>query len=98
MARGHKHWPEDHPFYPMAPVHETTKKECDLRWTEYMHGHEGEACVKQVKPGNQLATCILKDRVKEATKDTEDERRQAAFEAFIEKEERRIATLLGSNI
>lgn len=55
----HKHWPKDHPAYERAGTCQLTVKACDLLWTQYMHGHEGEPCVKEVLPGNKTATCVL---------------------------------------
>ena len=90
----HKHWPEDHPFYERAPVHQTTKKECDRVWREYMHGHPDERCIMEVKPGNVKATCVKTNRDAEAERQIEKERREAAYQAFVEQERRRVATLL----
>ena len=48
--RQHKHWPEDHPFYERAPFCDLpTKGACDQRWTEFQHGHAGQACVKDYR-------------------------------------------------
>jgi hypothetical protein len=55
----HKHWPKDHPFYERAATCQLTVKACDALWTAYQHRHEGVLCVKEVLPGNVMATCIL---------------------------------------
>jgi hypothetical protein len=53
MARSHSHYPGITCTGPL------TKAQCDLLWTQYMHGHEGAACVKEVLPGNVKASCVL---------------------------------------
>ena len=62
----HKHWPEDHPFYERAPWHNVTMKACDENYTQWLHGHPGEPCVKQFQPSktkrgqmNSIATCTI---------------------------------------
>ena len=61
-ARGHKHWPPDHPYYAQAPTCWLTRVECDRRWTWHLHGHTGQPCVKAVLPGYAGPVCTLLKR------------------------------------
>jgi hypothetical protein len=55
----HSHWPASFPEARKLRICGLSKKECDLIWTQYQHGHEGRECKKQVLPGNVTATCVL---------------------------------------
>lgn len=63
-ARGHKHWPKDHPFYERAPVCRLTRVECDQRWMWHQHGHTGRPCEKKLLPGYVAPVCVLMKRSK----------------------------------
>jgi hypothetical protein len=92
----HKHLPKSHYLYDVWPAHEMPKADCDRMWTQYLHGHEGRECVKDVKPGNKIATCILKSADKEHVNADEQARRDAVFEAFSNAEARRYAALIAA--
>lgn len=54
MARSHSHYPGIRCTGPL------TKDQCDQLWTQYLHGHEGDPCVKEILPGNKTQQCVLK--------------------------------------
>lgn len=84
--------PKSHRHYPgILCTGPLSKAECDAIWREYLHGHVGQPCRKDVKPGNKIATCVIARDVEVLHSEARSTSRDEQFVSYTKSERERIA-------